>query len=73
MLDFGVKKGMNKGLISNIDRMLLERHMNKKARRASGKNHLKGPKKRNTEDDMHFRESFEKMIRKGMENIYGTT
>ena len=34
---------------------------------------LKGPKKRNTEDDMHFRESFEKMIRKGMENIYGTT
>ena len=57
----------------NIDRMLLERHMNKKARRASGKNHLKGPKKRNTEDDMHFRESFEKMIRKGMENIYGTT
>jgi uncharacterized protein YaiI (UPF0178 family) len=47
--------------------------MNKKARRASGKNHLKGPKKRNTEDDMHFRESFEKMIRKGMENIYGTT
>ena len=57
----------------NIDRMLLERHMNKKARRASGKNHLKGPKKRNTEDDMHFRESFEKMIRKGMENIFGTT
>ena len=57
----------------NLDRMLLERHMNKKARRASGKNHLKGPKKRNTEDDMHFRESFEKMIRKGMENIYGTT
>lgn len=29
----------------NIDRMLLERHMNKKARRASGKNHLKGPKR----------------------------
>lgn len=57
----------------NIDQMLLERHMNKKARRASGKNHLKGPKKRTAEDDMHFRESFEKMIRKGMENINGTT
>ena len=26
----------------NIDRMLMERHLNKKARRASGKNHIKG-------------------------------
>ena len=46
----------------NIDRMLMERHLNKKARRASGKNHLKGPRKRTSEDDEHFRESFEKMI-----------
>lgn len=30
----------------NIDRMLMERHLAKKARRASKKNHLKGPKKR---------------------------
>lgn len=29
----------------NIDRMLMERHLNKKARRSSGKNHIKGPKK----------------------------
>ena len=29
----------------NIDQMLMERHLNKKARRASGKNHLKGPRK----------------------------
>ena len=28
----------------NIDQMLMERHLNKKARRASGKNHLRGPK-----------------------------
>ena len=46
----------------NIDQMLMERHLNKKARRASGKNHLKGPKKRTKEDDDRFRESFEKLI-----------
>jgi uncharacterized protein YaiI (UPF0178 family) len=34
----------------NIDRMLMERHLNKKSRRASGKHHLKGPKKRTEED-----------------------
>ena len=28
----------------NIDRMLMERHLNKKARRSSHKNHIKGPK-----------------------------
>ncbi len=46
----------------NIDQMLMERHLNKKARRASGKNHLKGPKKRTQEDDDRFKESFEKLI-----------
>ena len=51
----------------NIDQMLMERHLNKKARRASQKNHLKGPKKRTAEDDEYFRESFEKMILKVME------
>ena len=50
----------------NIDQMLMERHLNKKARRASQKNHLKGPKKRTAEDDEYFRESFEKMILKVM-------
>ena len=39
----------------NIDQMLMERHLNKKARRASGKNHLKGQRKRTSEDDEHFR------------------
>lgn len=47
----------------NIDRMLMERHLNKKARRASGKNHIKGPKKRTSEDDEHFSGSFEKIIK----------
>ena len=30
----------------NIDRMLMERHLNKKAKRSSSKNHIKGPRKR---------------------------
>ena len=46
----------------NIDRMLMERHLNKKARRSSHKNHIKGPKKRTEKDDERFAPSFEKMI-----------
>ena len=45
-----------------IDRMLMERHLTKKARRSSGKHHLKGPKKRSKEDDGHFAEAFEKIV-----------
>lgn len=52
----------------NIDQMLMERHISKKARRASGKNHLKGPRKRTIEDDERFGESFEKLILKYMNN-----
>ena len=55
----------------NIDRMLMERHLNKKSRRASGKNHIKGPKKRTSEDDEHFSESFEKMIRLAIQSREG--
>ena len=40
----------------NIDRMLMERHLNKKARRSSHKNHI------TEEDDERFAQSFEKMI-----------
>ena len=50
----------------NIDQMLMERHLAKKARRATKKHHLKGPAKRTPEDDLRFEESFEKMIRKAM-------
>ena len=46
----------------NIDQMLMERHLNKKARRSSHKNHIKGPKKRTDEDDERFAQSFEKML-----------
>ena len=48
----------------NIDQMLMERHLNKKARRASSRNHIKGPRKRTEEDDQRFVESFEKLLRK---------
>lgn len=42
----------------NIDQMLMERHLNKKARRGSSK----GPKKRTSEDDKRFAQSFEKLV-----------
>ena len=49
---------------ANIEHMLMERHLSQKARRAKGKNHLKGPRKRTNEDDIKFAESFEKLINK---------
>ena len=52
----------------NIDQMLMERHLNKKARRSSQKNHIKGPKKRTEEDDERFTQSFEKMIKMAQES-----
>lgn len=51
----------------NIDQILMERHVAGKARRASKKNRLKGPKKRGKEDDVRFRESFERMLLKMLE------
>lgn len=47
----------------NIDMLLMERHMAKTARRASSKNHLKGPRKRTQEDDEAFLASLEKFIK----------
>lgn len=51
----------------NIDQMLMERHLNKKARRGSHKNHMKGPKKRTDEDDERFTQSFEKLVQMALE------
>ena len=50
----------------NIDSMLMERHLAKKERRGTSRHHGQGPKKRTAEDDVHFRESFEKMVRKAL-------
>ena len=50
----------------NIDALLMERHLAKKARQSS-KNHLKGPAKRTREDDRRFAESFERMLQEQIE------
>lgn len=46
----------------NIDRMLMERHLARKARMGKGKHHLKGPKKRRKEEDEAFEEAFQKLL-----------
>ncbi|MDO8685482.1 MAG: YaiI/YqxD family protein [Clostridiales bacterium] len=45
---------------SNIDKLLIERHLTQKARRSGGRIH--GPKKRSKEDDKQFEVSFRKLI-----------
>ena len=50
----------------NIDQLLMERHLAKKARRSNSRNHLKGPRKSTDEDDKRFVESFRKLIVKAM-------
>lgn len=47
----------------NIDELLMQRHLTKKARRASSRSHLKGPSKRSAEDDRNFREAFEQLLK----------
>lgn len=54
----------------NIDQMLMERHLAKKARNAKKKHHLKGPAKRTVEDDQHFEESLRRMILYCIKNKY---
>ena len=46
----------------NIELMLMERHMARKARRASGKHHLRGPARFTNEDRMRFRAALEQLI-----------
>lgn len=47
----------------NIDWLLMERDLNKKARRSKAKHHIKGPAKRTREDDRKFAESLERLIK----------
>ena len=49
----------------NIDGLLMERHLARKARR-SGKHHLKGPARRTEEDNLRFAASFERMIQEAL-------
>jgi len=46
----------------NIDRLLMERHLAKKARMSKSKHHMKGSKKRTREDDERFAQAFEKLL-----------
>ena len=53
----------------NIERLLMERHLAKKARRASGKHHLKGPRRRSDEDNLQFKVKLERLLAKLMEQV----
>ena len=46
----------------NIDQLLFERHLAKKARSGKGKHHLKGPSKRTSEDDKRFEAAFSRLL-----------
>ena len=53
----------------NIDQMLMERHLARKARMGKGNHHLKGPKKRTKEEDDAFETAFQKLLMQiAMEN-----
>ena len=52
----------------NMDRLLMERHLAKKARRASHKNHLSGPRKRTTADNETFALKFEALLQEMLTN-----
>lgn len=51
----------------NIEGLLMERHMARKARMGRGKHHLKGPAKRTAADDEVFRTEFEKLLERASE------
>ena len=51
--------------------MLMERHISKKARRSSSKNHMKGPRKRSDKDDLNFEASFERLVEKLLQENAG--
>lgn len=46
----------------NIDQLLLERHLAKKARMSKAKHHMKGPKKRTSKDDERFAMALERLL-----------
>ena len=50
----------------NIDQLLFSRHLAQKIRHSGGR--LKGPSKRKTEDDLHFKQSFDMLIHRLLED-----
>lgn len=59
---YGLHQSGRRYTNENIDRLLMERHLAKKARMGSGKHHMKGPAKRTEEDDLRFREGLCRLI-----------
>ena len=57
----------------NIDQMLMERHLARKARMGKGKHHLKGPKKRTREEDDAFEAAFDRLLREIKSNLQEKT
>ena len=51
----------------NIDQMLMERHLARKARVGKNKIHSKGPAKRTEEDNRQFEESFIRLLNEARE------
>lgn len=46
----------------NIDRLLMERHLARKARMAKAKHHLKGPPRRTRQDDARFVDALKTLL-----------
>ena len=61
---FGIHQSGKWYTNENIDEMLMERHLAKKARNAKKRNHLKGPTKRTAEDDKRFEVSLKNLVEK---------
>lgn len=59
---YGIHQSGRRYTNENIDRLLMERHLTKRARMGSGKHHMKGPAKRTEEDDLRFREGLCRLI-----------
>ena len=57
----------------NIDMMLMERHLARKARRASGKHHLHGPAKFTEDDRRRYAAALEDLIRIAQQENGGST
>ncbi|MGN1368662.1 MAG: YaiI/YqxD family protein [Aristaeellaceae bacterium] len=55
----------------NIEMLLMERHLAKKARRASGKHHLRGPAKFTEEDRQRFSAALEALIASALQLLGG--
>ena len=64
---FGIHQSGIRYTQDNMDQLLLERHLSKKARRASSRHHGKGPHKRTAEDDERFEREFRRLLDSIME------